>query len=69
MGQRALFLLDPSPFRSSISPAHWYLSVYALQETPYDVPARLEARMQSLFYFPAGLFQPYDMPVYPGALR
>ena len=25
MGQRALFLLDPSPFRSSISPANWYL--------------------------------------------
>ena len=25
--------------------------------------------MESLFSFPVGLFHPYNMPVYPGALR
>ena len=28
-------------------------------------PARLEARMDSLFSFPVGFFTPYNMPVIP----
>ena len=32
-------------------------------------PARLAARMDSLLSFPLGLFIPYNMPVYPRALR
>ena len=32
-------------------------------------PARLEVRMESLSPFPKGSCIPYNMPVYPGALR
>jgi hypothetical protein len=32
-------------------------------------PAKLEATMDSLLSFPIGLFHPYNMPVYAGALR
>jgi hypothetical protein len=31
--------------------------------------ARLEVRMDSLLPFLQGFFLPYNMPVYPGALR
>ena len=44
-------------------------SCSALRSVRRGVVARLEARMDSLLSFHVGLFHPYNMPVYPGALR
>jgi hypothetical protein len=50
------------------SPAHRYLYLRFKRNLAVS-PARLEARMDSLFPFLYGSFIPYNMPVYPGALR
>src|SRR6266576_3848192 len=50
------------------SPAHRYLCLRFKRYLAVS-PARLEARMDSLFPFLYRSFIPYNMPVYPGALR
>ena len=40
-----------------------------LQETPHDVPCKTRGQDGFATSFPVGLLHPYNMPVYPGALR
>jgi hypothetical protein len=40
-----------------------------LQETPHDVPCKTRGQDGFDTSFPVGLLRPYNMPVYPGALR
>jgi hypothetical protein len=61
-------ILFQTDFSKLNSPAHRYLCLRFKWHLAMS-PARLEARMDSLLSFPVGLFIPYNMPVYPGALR
>jgi hypothetical protein len=40
-----------------------------LQATPRDVPSKTRGQDGFATSFPVGLLHPYNMPVYPGALR
>jgi hypothetical protein len=61
-------VLIQTGFSKLNSPAHRYLCLRFKRDLAIS-PARLEAKMESLSPFLWGSFIPYNMPVYPGALR
>src|SRR5438552_3023314 len=66
--QNGVGILIQTGFSKLNSPAHRYLCLRFKRDLAVS-PARLEARMESLSPFLQGSFIPYNMPVYPGALR